>query len=817
MPGQRNRKSISGLPKDTFSLENSIIAQYSLRWPLFIDPQGQANKWIKTMERESDLRVLRLSDSNYLQGLKNALVDGKPCLLENVGEELDPAIKPLLLLQTFEEESKTVLKLGDWVVPFSEGFKLYITTKLPNPHYSPEVSDSITLINFTVSPSGLEEQLLSLVVTEELPDLEEAKNRLVITNNKMALELKEIQDEILSHLGSAEGNSMAEDLNPELEASKIKAGEIKAKMLAAKKTEQDIDATRLRFSPVAERAQILFFCVSELSNLDPTYQYTLEWFLGIFMAAVGDSDPADTVEKRISDIKDGLTFSLYRNVCRSLFEKHKVAFALSLCARIMMNEKKIKPIEWRFLLSGGKPVHQLPCSVVAWVSDRAWQNILELSALDDFGGLAESFTRHLQGFRRIVDSKHPHREPLPGEWDSRLNSFQKLLVLRCLRPDCLIYGVQDFVSAQLGQRYTEPQMSDLSVIFKESSPTNPIILILSTGTDPAADIYKLADAVHFSKKVIAVSLGQGQVPLAEAMMRTAMKTGQWIIFQNCHMAPDWLPTLEQLPELISPVNVDKDFRLWLTSIPFKKIPVSILQNGAKMVIEPPRGIRARLERAYLSFTDELMSSSSKVCFKPLLLSLCLFHGVALERRRFGPLGFNIPYDFTEEDLHICVSQLKTFVDEYQDIPYKVLKHAAGEVNYGGHVTDNWDRRCLLTLLEDFYCPAVLGADHVYSGVYRQVDSNLDIKGYLAYIRGLPINDTPEIFGLHDNANIRSAQNETFALLEALVCLEPQTVEEVVVGIVEKLPQPFCLQEVTEKYPVLYEQPLHAVLSHEVIR
>ncbi|XP_035980517.1 dynein heavy chain 1, axonemal isoform X4 [Fundulus heteroclitus] len=823
--------SISGLPKDTFSLENSIIAQYSLRWPLFIDPQGQANKWIKTMERENDLRVLRLSDSNYLQGLKNALVDGKPCLLENVGEELDPAIKPLLLLQTFEEESKTVLRLGDWVVPFSEGFKLYITTKLPNPHYSPEVSDSITLINFTVSPSGLEEQLLSLVVTEELPDLEEAKNQLVITNAKMALELKEIQDEILSHLGSAEGNSVAEDLNPELEASKIKAGEIKAKMLAAKKTEQDIDATRLRFSPVAERAQILFFCVSELSNLDPTYQYTLEWFLGIFMAAVGDSDPADTVEKRISDIKDGLTFSLYRNVCRSLFEKHKVAFALSLCARIMMNEKKIKPIEWRFLLSGGKPVHQLPCSVVAWVSDRAWQNILELSALDDFGGLAESFTRHLQGFRRIVDSKHPHREPLPGEWDSRLNSFQKLLVLRCLRPDCLIYGVQDFVSAQLGQRYTEPQMSDLSVIFKESSPTNPIILILSTGTDPAADIYKLADAVHFTKKVIAVSLGQGQVPLAEAMMRTAMKTGQWIIFQNCHMAPDWLPTLEQLPELISPVNVDKDFRLWLTSIPFKKIPVSILQNGAKMVIEPPRGIRARLERAYLSFTDELMSSSSKESqFKPLLLSLCLFHGVALERRRFGPLGFNIPYDFTEEDLHICVSQLKTFVDEYQDIPYKVLKHTAGEVNYGGHLTDNWDRRCLLTLLEDFYCPAVLGADHVYSGVYRQVDSNLDIKGYLAYIRGLPINDTPEIFGLHDNANIRSAQNETFALLEALVCLEPQvaarsagdktfheTVEEVVVGIVEKLPQPFCLQEVTEKYPLLYEQPLHAVLSHEVIR
>ncbi|MEQ2252656.1 Dynein heavy chain 1, axonemal [Ilyodon furcidens] len=212
-------------------------------------------------------------------------------------------------------------------------------------------------------------------------------------------------------------------------------------------------------------------------------------------------------------------------------------------------------------------------------------------------------------------------------------------------------------------------------------------------------------------------------------MRTAIESGHWVIFQNCHMAPGWLPTLERLIESISPVKVHKDFRLWLTSIPFKKIPVSILQNGLRIIIEPPRGVRASLERAYLRFTNEFMSSSTKESqFKSLLLSLCLFHGMVLERSRFGPQGFNVPYQFTDEDLNICVNQLKMYLDEYQDIPYKVLKHTAGEVNYGGHVTDNWDRRCLLTLLEDFYCPAVLGADHVYSGVYRQVDSNLDIKG-----------------------------------------------------------------------------------------
>ncbi|XP_076603478.1 dynein axonemal heavy chain 1 [Chaetodon auriga] len=823
---------ISGLPKDNLSVENGVIAQHSLRWALFIDPQGQANTWIKNMERDNGLETIKLSDRDFLRSLENSIRFGKPCLLENVGEELDPALEPVLLQQTFKQQGSTVLKLGDSVIPYHEGFKMYITTKLPNPHYSPEVSTNVTLINFTLSPRGLEDQLLGLVVTEERPDLEEAKSQLIISNAKMKQELKEIEDEILSRLSSTEGNPVDnEELIQVLGASKIKAGEIKAKVMAAEQTEQDIDATRLEYVPVAVRTQILFFCVSDLSSVDPMYQYSLEWFLGIFIAGIANSERADTVVKRIANINEFFTFSLYSNVCRSLFEKHKLMFAFLLCARIMMNENKINMAEWRYLLSGGMPVQKLINPAVSWLSERAWQDILGLSALVNFGNLAESFTKHLQGFKRIFDSNQPHREPLPGEWDTDLDSFQKLLVLRCLRADCLVQGLQDFVSAQLGQRFIEPQTSDLSVVFKESSPATPLIFVLSPGTDPAADLYKFADAMQFSKKMNAISLGQGQGPWAETMMHAAMERGQWVFFQNCHLAPSWMPALERLIENIDPVKVHKDFRLWLTSLPSNKFPVSILQNGSKMTIEPPRGIKANLQKTYLRLTNDFISSSNKTThFKSLLLSLCLFHGIALERRKFGPLGFNIPYEFTDGDLNICVSQLKMFLDEYQDIPYKVLKYTAGEINYGGRVTDDWDRRCLLNVLEDFYCPAVLIDDHVYSssGVYRQIDTNLDIKGYLAYIRGLPINDTPEIFGLHDNANISFAQNETFALLGAMVRLQPRAasaggktleeiVEEIVAGIVEKIPPPFSVLEVMEKYPVLYEESMNTVLIQEVIR
>uniref|UniRef100_A0A8C4HI64 Dynein, axonemal, heavy chain 1 n=1 Tax=Dicentrarchus labrax TaxID=13489 RepID=A0A8C4HI64_DICLA len=818
---------ISGLPKDNLSVENGVIAQYSLRWALFIDPQGQANTWIKNMERDNGLETMKLSDRDFLRSLENAIRFGKPCLLENVAEELDPALEPVLLQQTFKQQGSTVLKLGDSVIPYHEGFKMYITTKLPNPHYSPEVSTNVTLINFTLSPSGLEDQLLGQVVAVERSDLEEAKNQLIISNAKMKQELKEIEDEILFRLSSTEGNPVDnEELIQVLEASKIKAGEIKAKVLAAEQTEQDIDATRLEYVPVAVRTQILFFCVSDLSSVDPMYQYSLEWFLGIFMAGLANSE-CKKILSRIANINEFFTFSLYSNVCRSLFEKHKLMFAF-LLAFDKICIVSLWQAEWRYLLSGGMPAQELTNPAVSWLSERAWQDILGLSALDNFSNLAKTFTKHLQGFKRIFDSNQPHREPLPGEWDTELDSFQKLLVLRCLRADCLIQGLQDFVSAQLGQRFIEPQTSDLSVVFKESSPSTPLIFVLSPGTDPAADLYKFADVMQFSKKMSAISLGQGQGPWAEIMMHAAMERGHWVFFQNCHLAPSWMPALERLIENINPVKMHKDFRLWLTSLPSNKFPVSILQNGSKMTIEPPRGIKANLQKTYLRLTNDFISSSTKMShLKSLLLSLCLFHGIALERRKFGPLGFNIPYEFTDGDLNICISQLKMFLDEYQDTPYKVLKYTAGEINYGGRVTDDWDRRCLLNVLEDFYCPAVLIDDHVYSssGVYRQIDTNLDIKGYLAYIRGLPINDTPEIFGLHDNANISFAQNETFALLGAVLRLQPRAAavggktleEDIVSGIAEKIPQPFSLQEVMEKYPVLYEESMNTVLIQEVIR
>ncbi|KAM7063036.1 dynein axonemal heavy chain 1 [Molossus nigricans] len=823
---------IAGLPNDTLSVENGVINQFSQRWTHFIDPQGQANKWIKNMEKDNGLDVFKLSDRDFLRSMENAIRFGKPCLLENVGEELDPALEPVLLKQTYKQQGNTVLKLGDTVIPYHEDFRMYITTKLPNPHYTPEIATKLTLINFTLSPSGLEDQLLGQVVAEERPDLEEAKNQLIVSNAKMRQELKDIEDQILYRLSSSEGNPVDDvELIKVLEASKMKAAEIQAKVRIAEQTEKDIDLTRMEYIPVAVRTQILFFCVSDLANVDPMYQYSLEWFLNIFLSGIANSERADNLKKRIANINRYLTYNLYSNVCRSLFEKHKLMFAFLLCARIMMNEDKIDQSEWRYLLSGGSIQVMIENPAVDWLSDRAWRDILALSNLPAFSSFATDFVEHLSEFQAIFDSHEPHREPLPGIWDQYLDQFQKLLVLRCLRGDKVTNAMQDFVATNLEPRFIEPQATNLSAVFKDSNSTTPLIFVLSPGTDPAADLYKFAEEMKFSKKLSAISLGQGQGPRAEAMMRSSIERGKWVFFQNCHLAPSWMPALERLIEHINPDKVHRDFRLWLTSLPSNKFPVSILQNGSKMTIEPPRGVKANLLKSYSSLSDDFLNSCHKVMeFKSLLLSLCLFHGNALERRKFGPLGFNIPYEFTDGDLRICISQLKMFLDEYDNIPYKVLKYTAGEINYGGRVTDDWDRRCIMNILEDFYSPDVLVPEHSYSasGIYHQIQPTYDLNGYLSYIKGLPLNDIPEIFGLHDNANITFAQNETFALLGAIVQLQPKSssvggqgreeiVEDVAQRVLLQVPEAINVQWVMTKYPVLYEESMNTVLVQETIR
>eukprot|EP01006_Ploeotia_vitrea_P028045 TRINITY_DN60801_c0_g1_i1.p1 TRINITY_DN60801_c0_g1~~TRINITY_DN60801_c0_g1_i1.p1 ORF type:complete len:662 (-),score=42.29 TRINITY_DN60801_c0_g1_i1:160-1866(-) len=331
------------------------------------------------------------------------------------------------------------------------------------------------------------------------------------------------------------------------------------------------------------------------------------------------------------------------------------------------------------------------------------------------------------------------------------------------------------------------------------------------------------------KRLVFISLGQGQGPKSERMVKDGVENGMWVLLQNCHLATSWMPTLERLVENF-PDNTNAAFRLWLTSMPSAAFPVAILQNGVKMTNEPPKGMRANVTRSYLSYPPDFFERSKKVPdFKKLFFGLCYFHALIQERRKFGPLGWNIAYEFTHGDLHCCIRQLHDFLDKYDQVPFKVITFLSGQINYGGRVTDDWDRRTLITLLDACVCPALLdvGYELSPSAVYQTI-AVTDQPGYLEYISGWPINAAPEAFGLHDNADITCARAETFQTLGTILSIEPRTasaagadkdegVIEAANSILGKVRQPFDVAEFSKNYPTQYEQSLNTVLVQEAIR
>jgi dynein heavy chain len=286
------------------------------------------------------------------------------------------------------------IMLGDSVVEYHPNFRLYITTKLRNPHFLPELAVKVSLLNFMITPEGLEDQLLGIVVLKERPDLEEEKTQLILQSAENKKKLKEIEDKILEILSSAEGNILENETAIEvLSSSKIVSVELFEKQKIAEETERKIDEARDSYRIIANRSSVLFFCIADLVTIDPMYQYSLSWFIDLFVNAIAQSAKAANLKKRFKNLESYFTYSLYCNVCRSLFEKDKLLFSFLLCSSILRNLKEMDEKEFRFLMTGGVSVGEPPevNPNPKLITNKTWSEIYRMSDLEGLKGLRNDF------------------------------------------------------------------------------------------------------------------------------------------------------------------------------------------------------------------------------------------------------------------------------------------------------------------------------------------------------------------------------------------------------------------------------------------
>ncbi|KAI9224248.1 dynein heavy chain and region D6 of dynein motor-domain-containing protein [Blastocladiella britannica] len=807
-PVQIREWNVQGLPADELSTENGILVTRGRRWPLMIDPQGQANRWIRNMESGSDLKIVKLSDPKFLRALENAVRMGQPVLIEDVGEQLDPALEPLLLKQTVRQGGRLLMKLGDSLVEYDKNFKLYITTKISNPHYLPEVCIKVTIINFTVTKTGLEGQLLADVVKLERPELEEQRNTLILSISNDKRQLKEIEEKILRLLYNSQGNILDdEELILTLNQSKVTSAAITDRLVQAEQTEKAINTAREKYRPVALRGSILYFVVADLAEVDGMYQFSLKYFKNLFTQCIVDSPKGQELSEHVAWLCDDIMMSVFRNVSRGLFEQHKMIFSLMMCVSVMRDRGDIKDDEWNFFLRGSTSlIKDMPAKPqTRWLTDAMWRNCCALSGtIPVFTELTDHISSHTLDWEVYIESDDPYSSSVPGISGDKISPFQRLLVVKVLREEMVVSALVTFIRESIGSQYIDIPPLDLRQVYNDMNATTPLVFVLSSGSDPVSGLLKLASGMGFGERLHMISLGQGQGPIAEALLLKAMEVGDWLFLQNCHLAASWMPKLEnKVKEIVTgEIKSHTTFRLFLSSMPSKVFPVSVLQESVKVTNEPPKGLRANIARSFADIPVQLFDTNPPQGsrFRKLAFTLCFFNAIIQERKKFGPLGWNISYDWSNSDLEVSIVVLKNFLSKSTSIPWDALRYLTGEISFGGRVTDDWDRRTMRTLLNKYYSVDVLDDNFPLSpsGIYV-VPADGNLASFRSHIDKFPFTEEPSVFGMHENANVSYQLQETKRLLRTVLDVQPrlvssgggrsaeETVTEVAQSILSRLP------------------------------
>ncbi|DBA03213.1 TPA: hypothetical protein N0F65_003933 [Lagenidium giganteum] len=862
--------SMQGLPSDPLSIQNGILVARAARFPLLIDPQGQALSWVlnREAERMPSFGIVPVSSQKLRDQLEYCVTEGKTLVLDQVDQEVDPILNNLLDKNIVIKAKTKFINIMDRTVEYSDDFQLYMTTRLPNPHFSPELQARTMIIDFTVTQKGLEEQLLARVIQKEQKSLEEQLLRVQCDLNTNTKALVALDSLLLDRLSANTGNLLDDlELITVLAETKVKATEVNDKIVAAEEMKKGIDEKREQYRPVATRGSVLYFGIVDFSVVNAMYQTSLDQFLVLFRKAIDISERSSLASKRVSNIIDTLTYIVYRYVNRGLYEKDKLSFLLMTALKILVTADCINPSDITLFLKAGasRKLSADQPKAFAWMTTQSWLNAVQLACdKPHFRNLLTDLERSESYWRKWYEDNEPERLPIPDYdsilFDSRSMTanlhFHKLLLIRALREDRTILAVNDFLRAlewaevstgtatvklpAMGPRYIEAVTDTVESVFNEMLPETPVLYLLSAGADPTEAIELFARKKR--QTVQSISMGEGQEIVASKAINTAMLNGSWVLLQNCHLGLEYMESMDDVLAKLKD-NSSPEFRLFLTSEPHLKFPIALLHKAIKVTNEPPSGLRAGMLRSYTVVVDQdKLDRIESAQWRSLLFSFCFLHSVVQERRKFGALGFGVPYEFNSSDLSASVSFLEKHLYT-SSLSWTTIQYMVAEVHYGGRITDEMDRRLFKAYCEAWFNPTILAPSFSFSPetvvakgqqpmFNYAIPEAAEIEEFQRVIGAFPKVDSPEVFGLHPNADLTYRVKEVTSLLNVILETQPkdqsstrgETREDIVMKKAKELlgaiPDGFneddCAQIIRTKLGGV-EVPLNIFLFQEVQR
>ena len=502
--------TMNGLPNDAVSIENAIMFTNNKKFPLFIDPQLQGNQWIKKLYKgciniyKADCKEENLKAQ--LEGIGNDIIKGSLTLLENVTEIIDNVYAPIMNQAVFVDDSGLEkLNFNGNDREYNEAFKMIFTTKMSNPHYPPEYYIKLNIINFTVTESGLSEQLLSDVFKCERREKYEQRDKIIAEMGEMNDRMSKNSKEILTDLKETPEDKIldAEELIVKLETGKALSDEISVNMKSNIQIEKEINELRNEYVPIAERGSILYFVVASMSKIDPMYQFSLEYFKKIFITSImyKQEGVKQTLLERVKFLVKKITEDIFKNIKRGIFEHHKTLFSFLIDINILKYNKIVTDDEFSLFVKGPSSsdnTEKPENPDKTFFSEFQWDSLLYFEEKFGYNNISSITKTNLNkikiAFEQITDLKEsfdsnikPIFEKVEGFNKILERNFLKLLMIKIYKPERLLYFVREFVKNNLGELFIDTAPSRLEEVYEESDWKTPIIFILSKGADPTQD------------------------------------------------------------------------------------------------------------------------------------------------------------------------------------------------------------------------------------------------------------------------------------------------------------------------------------------